>query len=206
MPLIDLSHAIVSGMPQWPGDDSELSILRRSEHGPDGHLSSALSFGCHVGTHIDTPYHFLDGQPGLEEMDVTVFCGRALRVDVTDLATAGPELIDGLDLTDLDFLLLATGWERHWGTDRYYDGWPVPSAELAAALAAAPLKGVGVDTPSLDAYGGRRSHDLLAAAGRINIENLANLGALPATPFEFFALPLKLAAAEASPVRAVARI
>ena len=71
-------------------------------------------------------------------------------------------------------------------------------------LAAADLKGSGLDTPSLDAFGEHRAHDLCAAAGMVNVENLTGLDALPEAPFTLFVLPLKLAGGEASPVRAVA--
>ena len=65
------------------------------------------------------------------------------------------------------------------GTDRFYSEWSYLSAELAELLAGAGLKGVGLDTPSLDPFGGQAAHDICAPAGMINIENLANLGALP---------------------------
>ena len=103
-------------------------------------------------------------------------------------------------------LIIKTGWEKHWGTSRYYQDWPLISSELATLLAEAKLKGVGLDTPSTDPLGGRFVHDLFAAAGMINVENLANLAALPEAPFYLMVFPLKLAGVEASPVRAVALI
>jgi kynurenine formamidase len=77
---------------------------------------------------------------------------------------------------------------------------------MAMLLAQSKLKGVGLDTPGVDPLGVRSVHDLFAAAGMINVENLANLAALPEVPFDFIVFPLKLAGAEASPVRAVALI
>ncbi|MBA4377307.1 MAG: hypothetical protein C0395_01385 [Gemmatimonas sp.] len=71
-------------------------------------------------------------------------------------------------------------------------------------MAEAGLKGVGLDSPSIDPFGVETAHLILAEAGLINIENLAALDRLPAGPFRFAALPLRLAGAEASPVRAVA--
>ena len=204
--IVDLSHSIITDMHQWPTDDSPLRIVRRSEHGSDSHQSSALDLGCHVGTHIDTPLHFLAGQPGLEEMSPSAFFGRAIVISVRGVESPGLSVLEGFDLDGLDFALLETGWAERWGTDAYYTGWPVPDFELVDALIAAGLKGLGVDTPSVDHFDGHRNHDELAAVGMINIENLANLGALPAKAFTFLALPLKLAGAEASPVRAVALI
>jgi kynurenine formamidase len=207
MPLIDLSHIIATGMPQWPGDDQALRIVRRSEHGPDSHQSSSLELGCHVGTHIDAPLHFLAGEPGLEALPPGRFVGRARVVRCGEGETPGPlpaAVLDGLDLAPLDFVVFDTGWGRHWGTPRYYREWPWYSEELARRLADAGLLGTGLDSPSLDPYGGQAAHDICAPAGMINVENLANLGALPDAVFTLLVLPLRLQGAEASPVRAVA--
>ncbi len=209
MRVIDLSHTIVSGMDQYPGDDQPLRLLRRTEHGPANHMSSSLEFGCHVGTHIDTPLHFRAGEPGLDALPLDACWGRARVVDTPagqrpGALSAGS--LEELDLENLDFLLLRTGWERHWGTPRYYQEWPYLATELARVVVRAGLKGVGLDSPSLDALGGHEAHDLCAAAGMINIENLANLTALPDEPFTLLVLPLKLAGCEASPIRAAALI
>ena len=113
-------------------------------------------------------------------------------------------MLDGLDLTEVDFVLFDTGWDRHWGSERYYREWSWLSPALAERLAAVGLKGVGLDTPSLDLVGGQAAHDICAPAGMINIENLANLAALPERGAHLMVLPLKLDGTEASPVRAVA--
>jgi len=205
--LIDLSHTIATGMAQWPGDTQPLEIVRHSDHGPDSHMSSALACGCHVGTHIDLPLHFRAGEPALEELPVAAFAGRAKVIRAARSGAPGPlpaTVLAGVDTAGLDFLLFDTGWARYWGTDRYYREWPWYGEDLARAVAAAGLKGTGLDTPSLDPFQGHAAHDICAAAGLLNIENLTGLDRLPDVPFTLFVLPLKLAGAEASPVRAVA--
>ena len=215
MKPIDLSHTIVPGMPQWRGDEQPLAIHRLSEHGVDSHMSSSLQFGCHIGTHIDAPLHFLAGGPGVDRVPLDRFYGPALVVDVRpavagqiaahgEPSALGPEVLAGEDLGQIDYVLFHTGWDGHWGTDLYYRHWPWLSVELARVLAAARLKGVGLDTPSLDDFGGHAAHELCAASGLINIENLTNLGSLPRLGSHFQVFPLKLEATEASPVRALA--
>jgi len=207
MLIVDLSHTIIPGMPQWPGDDCPLRINRVSEHGPTGHQSSTFEMGCHVGTHIDAPLHFLAGEPALDQLAPDHFAGRARVVRCGDGAEAGPlpaAILDGLDLSSLDYILFATGWSRYWGAERYYREWPWYSKELAERLAGADLRGSGLDTPSLDPHAGQAAHDICARAGMVNVENLTNLEALPTVPFTLLVLPLKLQGAEASPVRAVA--
>ncbi len=194
-------------MGQWPGDEQPLAIHRRSMHGEQTHMSSSLEFGCHVGTHIDTPLHFKAGDPGLDKLPLDRFAGRGYLIKLPAGLSPGPmgrEILAGHDLGGVDFVLLATGWDRHWGTAEYYRAWPYLSEELAAELASRGLKGVGLDTPSLDGFSGRKAHDLCAAVGMVNIENLTGLAELPDQDFNLLVLPLKLAATEASPVRAVA--
>ncbi|MEN8006305.1 MAG: cyclase family protein [Candidatus Krumholzibacteriota bacterium] len=207
--MIDLTHTIVPDMPQWPGDNQPLVIHRHSLHGPDSHMSSSLEFGCHAGTHIDAPLHFLADEPGVDQLPLDRFMGQGVVIRAGDGETAGelgPEICEGVDLAAADFVLFDTGWDRHWGSERYYREWSHLSPDLAELLAGAGLKGVGLDTPSLDDFGGQAAHDICAPAGMINLENLANLGALPARGFTLMALPLKLQGTEASPVRAVALV
>lgn len=209
MKLIDLSHIIVPDMLQWPSDKQALKIHRHSNHGPDSHMSSSLEFGCHVGTHIDAPLHFLEGAPGVDQLPLDRFIGQGVVIRAGDGDTAsvlGPEVCRGVDLAAADFVLFDTGWDRHWGTERYYREWSYLSPELAELLAGSGLKGVGLDTPSLDPFNGQEAHDICAPAGLINLENLANLGSLPARGFTLLALPLKLEGTEASPVRAMAMV
>jgi kynurenine formamidase len=204
MKLIDLSHVLETGMAVYPGDPVSPRIQRLSDHGAGSHRSSALDTGCHAGTHIDLPLHFLAGEPALEAFPAERCVGTAVVVDAP-AGAAPPSVLDGVDPAGLDFVLLRTGWSRHWGTPRYYADWPHLAPATARRLAAMSLKGVGLDTPSIDPFGEETAHRLLAAAGLINIENLANLAALPAGRFELLVLPLRLSGAEASPVRAVAR-
>lgn len=215
MEPIDLSHVIVPGMPQWRGDEQPLAIHRHGEHGPDSHMSSSLEFGCHVGTHIDAPLHFLAGGESVDAMPLERFGGAALVIDARGRVreqlekdgvpgALGVDLVRARDLAGIEFVLFRTGWDEHWGAERYYREWPFLSTRMAELLSSSGLKGVGLDTPSLDEFGGQVVHDLCAAAGMINIENLTNLGALPRTGSWFQAFPLKLQGTEASPVRAIA--
>lgn len=203
MRTIDLSHTLRTGMDVYPGDETVPAVERLSEHGTGTHQSSALAMGCHTGTHIDLPLHFRAGEPALESYSLDGCCGQARVFTVPDGRIPADALADA-DLAGLDFVLLRTGWERHWGTPRYYRDWPWLDPALADLFAGAGLRGVGLDSPSIDPLGASDAHQRLAAAGLINVENLANLDRLPDGPFLFAAFPLRLEGSEASPVRAVA--
>ena len=66
-------------------------------------------------------------------------------------------------------------------------------------------KGIGIDAISIDPIDSRDLpvHKLLLGAGLIVVENLTGLEVLPQS-FDFMALPLKIAEADGSPVRAAA--
>ncbi len=203
MDIVDLSHTVRTDMPAYPGDEIRTVVERLSEHGAGTHQSSALSMGCHVGTHIDLPLHFNEGGADLESFPVSGCVGRALAVPAPQGAI-GPDVLASADLDGLDFVILRTGWQRRWNTPDYYRDWPWLQRDTAERLAGAGLRGVGLDGPSVDPLGGQNAHEILAAAGMIIVENLTALDRLPDEPFLFAALPLRLAGAEASPVRAIA--
>ncbi|MFT5233371.1 MAG: arylformamidase [Candidatus Krumholzibacteriia bacterium] len=207
MQLIDLSHTIKEDMRQWPGDEQPLKLHRHSTHDEATYMSSSLEFGCHVGTHIDAPLHFLAGALGVDEIPLDHFVGSAMVIRCGDGESSiglGTDLLRDVNLETVDFVIFDTQWSQHWGTDRYYERWSYLTPELAHYLAQAGLKGVGLDTPSLDHYAARIAHDICAPAGMINIENLTNLNAVPDHGFTLQVVPLKLNQTEASPVRALA--
>lgn len=205
MNIIDLSHAVRTAMAVYPGDETMPVIRRLTEHGASSHQSSAMEMGCHAGTHIDLPLHFRAGETDAGAYPLDRCCGRAVVVDAPE-GLIGPEVLEGIDLADIDFVVFRTGWERHWDAPDYYASWPYLAPETARRLAAAQLKGVGLDSPSIDNAVDQSAHVILAEAGFVNIENMANLAALPSQSFTLLILPLKLDGAEASPVRAAALV
>ncbi|MFC4549688.1 cyclase family protein, partial [Halorussus sp. GCM10023401] len=119
--------------------------------------------------------------------------------------------------------VVRTGWDAHWGTDRYFDH-PYLDREAAAWCADRGLS-VGLDALSPDptpSSGGNETseteraeakssaepdgvpaHRELLGGGQLVVENLCDLGGLP-DRFEVRAYPLALSGADGAPVRAVA--
>jgi kynurenine formamidase len=196
-------------MAQFPGDVNPVRLERIAEHGRNDHMTSEFAMGCHVGTHVDLPLHFRAGERGLDVFPLAQCWGPARLVDIPidDVPGAlSADALAGADLHGVEFVVLRTGWERHWGKPRYYETWPYLGNDLIELLTSTGLKGVGIDGPSIDPLGGRVAHDRFAARGMLSIENLANLAALDTTSFDLLVLPLRLAGTEASPVRAAALV
>ncbi len=206
MKLIDLTHLIEEKMSLFPGSPPP-EIKEETSIAADGFRTASLKLNYHVGTHLDAPAHVIADGATLDEMKLETFAGEALIIDI---APAGPIEVALLkaqagDRLQVDYVLLRTGWSRYWGSTEYLRGYPVLTTEAAVWLASFALKGIGIDAISFD---GIEScdlpiHRILLGKGLLLVENLTRLDELPRS-FEFLALPLHIAGADGSPVRAAA--
>lgn len=104
-------------------------------------------------------------------------------------------------------VLLRTGWDQYWGTDKYRDH-PFLSREAARKIVEAGIRVLGVDTLSPDqtsAEGGNTDfgvHEVVLGAGALLAENLTNLAALQGGSWVVSLVPLKIEGCDGSPVRA----
>jgi kynurenine formamidase len=214
--LIELSHEIRHGMITYPGlPGPEVSdhlgreaSRQRYAEGTEFHIAR-ISMVANTGTYLDSPSHrFADGHDlsGLALSAVADLEGIVIRV-----AEAGREITPGvLRAHELRgrAVLLHTGWDAHWGTERYGVGHPFVTAEAAAWLAGQRAALVGIDSVNIDdtADGRRPAHTTLLAAGIPIVEHLCGLERLPQRGFRFHAAPPLFAGVGTFPVRAYAVI
>ncbi|MEZ3164215.1 cyclase family protein [Halorubrum sp. RMP-47] len=221
----DLSRPIETGMPTYPGDP-DVTLAPDATHETDSYGTSELRLGTHAGTHVDAPQHKLPDGETIDERGVGRFAFDARLVDLRPLEPREPippEALPDVDDfgADVDLLVIRTGWESHWGDDRYHDH-PYLTAAAAERCRAAGV-GIGLDTfgpdptPSAaadtddtgpttatdDEPAGTPAHDVLLGDSLPIVENLCGLDGLPSR-FRLYAFPLRLRDADGSPVRAVA--
>lgn len=210
MPAIDLTYPMTADMPVYPGTPPpKIHPIARFQG--DGFREQQLTFSSHTGTHMDAPAHLLDQGETLDQLSVNQFFGTGLCIEA-GMTKPGPIEWTMLqpyqkELSHSDFVVLRTGWGRHWGSPRYFQGYPVLSAAAAKRLAEFNLKGVGVDTLSVDKEdtADYPVHRTLLENHILIIENLANLDHLPVGLFgQLYCLPLHLAASDGAPTRVVA--
>lgn len=211
MRIVDLTHGISGEMPVYPGTKPP-EIIEACTLEKEGFREKKLSFYSHTGTHMDAPAHILEGARTLDRYPVDHFIGRAVSIDLTHLKKPVIEVVDLVscrsDIAACEFILLNTGWSRYWKEEEYFGRYPVLAPSAAQWLCGFGLKGVGVDTISVDAMDSAELsvHRVLLSREMVIIENLANLHALPEAPFLFSCLPLRIGDCDGSPVRAVAMI
>ena len=207
--LIDLSHTIETGMPVYP-ESTPPQIRDLGLYSRFGVHVRELTMDGHIGTHLDTPAHLFASAASAASLPIDTFLGAAVVIDCSRLEP-GARITSALLATvprieTFDFILFHTGWSRKWGQASYFEGYPVCSSELARHLAGLTIKGIGCDTISIDAVEDKHlpRHNIVLGAGKVIIENLTRLERLIGRTFQLACFPLKIAAGDGSPVRAVA--
>lgn len=206
MTLRDISIAVREGTPEWPGDTPFSCRWAWSVSQGASVNVSVIGGSPHVGTHADAPLHVRDGWPGSHELPLEPFFGPAMVVDVS--SAGGPIEIDTFDAISVargvERLLLRTG--RSIAAGSFPDEWPTLSEGCVRELIGRGLRLLGVDAPSVDERESRTLpvHHMLFGGGAYILENL-DLRRIMEGDYELIALPQKLMALDAAPVRAVLR-
>jgi arylformamidase len=203
--LYDVTRPLVAGIPVWPGD-VPCRIEWKARIGADSEANvSELCMSAHTGTHADSPFHVLPDGVRVGEAPLDAYLGPARLVDAAgrerlDAAWAAEVLAGGAPQR----LLVHTG---AWADPAVFPTrFPALDAKSARMLVDAGLRLFGTDAPSPDPFDAvdLAAHKVLLGAGAGILENLL-LDGVPPGEYELIALPLRLAEADGSPVRAVLR-
>lgn len=205
--IIDISVALRSDMPVWPGSVGfRLSRTQRLESGDPTNVSR-LDCDVHVGTHVDAPLHFIEGGASIEQLPLEILCGPAVVADLTRADSITADDLAALSLPeDTTRLLLKTRnsalWERKQSFDADYVALTIDAAKWIVKRG---IRLVGIDYLSVQRYyNGPETHQILLEAEVVTIEGL-NLAGVAAGDYELICLPLKLVGAEGAPARTVLR-
>lgn len=213
MPIVDLSHTIEDGMTTYPGlpGPRVCDFLSREQSrqvyapGVEFHIGSIELVG-NTGTYLDTPFHrFADGDD-LAAVDLSRVVGLdAVTVDARGLASIDAPVFEDVTVRGRA-VLVHTGWDAHWRSERYLSGHPFLTADAATILVERGAALVGIDSLNIDSIdtGERPVHTILLGAGIPIVEHLTGLDRLPAAGVRFTAAPPKVAGMGTFPVRAFA--
>ena len=203
--LWDISPPVHAGAPVFPGD-TRYAQRWVAAIGPGCPVNVAeLTLSPHTGAHADAPLHYDPAGAPIGALPLAPYLGRCRvvhaigcgpLVTVAHLAHA----LDGLPPRVLvrTYALMPQ--------ERFDEALPAFAPETIEFLADRGVVLVGIDSASVDPAPSKAldSHQVLRRRGLRVLENLL-LDAVPEGDYELIALPLKLATADASPVRAVLR-
>lgn len=215
--IVDLSHVITEGMVTYKGLPGPhicdfLSRERSAANYDDGSTFQIgrIDMVANTGTYVDVPSHRFAGGKDLSEVGIESFA------ELPGLVVRQPfEARLGVDVpafAELDVrghaVLVATGWDRHWGSDAYYSDHSFLTVAAAGLLAERGAALVGIDSHNIDdtRVRTRPVHTILLGAGIPICEHMTGLRALPDSGFRFTAAPPKVRGMGTFPVRAYAAL
>ena len=140
-------------------------------------------------------------------IDFAELKGIILRVPFSERMAIDVDCFKGLDLAG-KAVLVNTGWDVHWSTEKYFKDHPFLTEQAADYLKECKVCLVGIDSHNIDdtATNTRPVHTILLGNGILIVEHLCNLSAIPDENFIFSAIPPKFKGVGTFPVRAIARL
>ena len=216
--LIDLSHTIV---PETGSRPMHMEMVPPPEFDvfPEDqwYIMHNVGFLNHICTHVEAPYHVVEGGRDLAAIPLDQWCGEAVILDLTD-AEPGSTLAASTvqkaaeragGIGDGDIVFCRFDFDRHF--DRP-DAPKAPdfSSEAIEWLVDQGMKLMGVDTlgielPHDDPRAARQhNHHLLMDKDIPLIENLAHLDQLTRSRVTVFAFPVAIERLDSFPLRVVA--
>jgi len=224
--LIDLTRMLISGMPVYPGDPGYESETVAT-YAKDGFLTSRWKMVSHLGTHVDSPLHYVPRSWSIDKIPLETFYGPAAVISLAEPlkktrsspARITPAMLEKYRdaFSEGERILIYTGWEKKYGESQYFTSFPSLTVEASQWIVNHNMKLLGFDTPSISSL---RTEDENTASEDavchrillrnkppvIILEGLVNLEQLPVWPkkFTLSCFPWKIEGADGCPVRAVA--
>ncbi len=160
----------------------------------------SLTTSLHNGTHADAPLHVVESGASAGALPLGAFMGPAVVLDAPEALELSGSALESV-VPEGDRVLLRWGREDHRSFPDRVE--PVPPAWIRR-LAGRGVPLLGTDAPSVDAVDSRElpAHHACVEAGIQILENLV-LDHVDPGRYELRALPLRIRAADAAPVRAV---
>jgi kynurenine formamidase len=187
----------------FPGDP-EFTLETVTTVPQDGFYMQYVRECEHTGTHWGSPNHFVEDGLAADQLDAGDLFLPAVKIDIRHKAASNADYAVTVDdlrawehrngsIPKCSAVILWTGWEDRWGTDAYpnFDaeghmhqpGFSIAAAQWLLDTGKLGVRGaLGTDTfgPDLGIDETFPVSVLLYGQRRISLENLANLGELPA--------------------------
>ena len=206
MKIYDVTVPISKDLPVYPGDPP-IKIERRKTIGKNDSRCnlSRYSFGSHTGTHVDPPFHFIEGGVTVDNLPLELLMGRARVIEVS-ASCIDEETLDEIELTEDMRVLFKTRNSYLWSQKKFVEEFVYITPGAARKLVNNGIKVVGIDYLSVEKFGAAEpeTHLTLLGAGTMIIEGL-DLREVEAGDYDMICLPLKVKDGDGAPARVVLR-
>lgn len=207
MKFWDISVPISNEIPVWPGDPKvNVEQVNRIADGANANVSR-LDIGCHTGTHVDAPVHFISSAAGIDSLSLDKLIGPVQVIRIPDdfsIITAEIIQVCGIK-PDSKRILFKTFNSDFW--QRYGSQFRTEFVGIdesgAQELVAKGIELVGIDYLSISPYRmSRPTHEVFLKASTVILEGL-DLSQVEPGDYTLVCLPIKVKDADGAPARAV---
>jgi arylformamidase len=211
--FIDLSHSIENGMITYPGLPGPIVCDYLSREAARAGYAPGVEFHigkiemvANTGTYLDSPFHRYANGPDLSALRLESLAGLptvVVRSPWNNGRAVGRSAFEGRSPKGAA-VLVYTGWDANWRTERYLHNHPFLTRDAAEYLVSQEVALVGIDSVNIDDVGDltRPVHSILLGAEVPIVEHMCNLAAVPDEGCRFFAVPAKVTGFGSWPVRA----
>lgn len=205
MKIYDVTVPLSKESVVYPGDP-HVKINRRTKVNEDEskYNLSRYSFSSHAGTHVDPPFHLIEGGITVDKLPLELLMGRARVVEVT-APIINEAVLEEFDFTVDARVLFKTRNSYLWSNKNFVRDYVYMTPGAASSLIKDGIKLVGVDYLSVDKFDGEpETHMALLSAGAIIVEGL-DLREVEPGDYELICLPLKVKDGDGAPARVILR-
>lgn len=232
--LVDMTYAYDDNTIYWPTAKGFHLEKLSWGISAGGYWYASNEYGAseHGGTHADAPIHFAKNGRTIDQVSLEEWIGPAVKIDVRASCEKNRDYL--LTLADIDgwekefgkipvgaWVIMNTGIDGKYypdkkkvlGTDKRgeaalpelsFPGFSVQAVEYL--LKNRDIRGIAIDTPSID-YGRSKDfkvHQVLCAADKLALENIANLDQLPTVGAMLYVIPMLIRDGTGAPARVYA--
>jgi arylformamidase len=207
MKFWDISVPISNEIPVWPGDPKvTVERVHRIEDGANANVSR-LDIGCHTGTHVDAPIHFIPGAAGIDSLPLEKLIGPVQVVRIPDdFSIITAEIVEVCGIKpDTKRVLFKTYNSNFWikyGSQFRTEFIGIDESG-ARELVKNGIELVGIDYLSISPFKmSRPTHKVFLKASIVLLEGL-DLSKVEPGDYTLVCLPIKVKGADGAPARAV---
>lgn len=204
--FIDVTVPLSAELATFPGDPPFQIDATHRKGGGDSYNVARITLGTHAGTHVDAPFHFIEGGATVDELALEILIGKVRVVDLLGKDSVERADLEALDLREDLRVLIKTRNSGLLRQQAFQEDYVYLSPDAATYLAQVGIKLVGFDYLSIEKLGSRdyAAHVALLEAGVVIVEGL-DLSEVEPGEYDMVCLPLRIAGADGSPARVVLR-
>ena len=201
MKYYDITQVNEKGMPRYPTTaDFKLTIDRDYDLGFDLALSH-FEMSSHLGTHLDSPYHMIEGGKKIDELTLDRFIGKCQVVSLKNRDFICEDDLKKIDIQAERLIFKTDNCERirQGSTENVYF-----RTDAGEYLASMGIRLIGIDYFSVDRYGDktRQAHKSILGNDMAILEGIFPQD-VPDGIYFLMCLPLRNANVEGCPCRAL---